>query len=62
MMFKLGSWKTREQLEIHLTELSLQDLSVDLDEVTERKNSSVFKLKKGRVEPENDFRNLIQGV
>lgn len=37
---------TRQAFKIHKTELSLQDLVMDFDELTELKDSSVFQLKK----------------
>ena len=40
-------WGALETYEISQTELSLQDLAIDLDKVTELQDSSVFRLKQG---------------
>ena len=41
----LGSWQHLIEYRIQRTELQLQDLAIDLDEVTELQDSSVFSLK-----------------
>lgn len=40
----LGEWQNVRQYEVTQTELSLQDLAVNLDEITELQHSSVFSL------------------
>ena len=47
----LGSWQSRKIFEIAQTELSLQDLAFDLDEVTELYDSRVFRLSEGELAP-----------
>ena len=43
----LGDWQSRQFFEISRTQLALQDLVFNLDEVTELEDSSVFRLSKG---------------
>ena len=43
----LGNWQSYQLLSVSKTELSLQDLAIDLDELTELQDSSVFRLKEG---------------
>lgn len=42
--FDLTSWNSRRTFKISKTELSLQDLPVNLDQITQLVNSTVFKL------------------
>ena len=44
---RLGEWKSRVSYKIAKTELYLQDLPVNLDEITELQDSSVFNLQQG---------------
>ena len=58
---KLGSWQHRTEYLISMSELSLQDLSVNFDELTELQDSSVFKLQRGSLVPNKNESNLVQG-
>ena len=42
--FALGNWKTRTLIQVQKSELELQDLPVDFDEITALHDSSVFRL------------------
>ena len=41
----LGAWRSRQVYEVSTTELALQDLAINIDEITELQDSSVFELK-----------------
>ena len=41
----LANWQNRKIFEISQTELALQDLAINMDEVTELQDSSLFQLK-----------------
>ena len=58
----LGSWQYRTEYSVSKTELSLQDLAVNLDEITELQDSSVFKLQPGKLVPEKSDENLVYGI
>ena len=47
-MESLGDWQTRTDYKVVQTELALQDLAFNLDEITELQDSSVFTLQRGR--------------
>ena len=47
---------------MHKTELSLQDLPVNLDEITDLQDSSVFRLHRGNLVYQKSNYDLIQGV
>ena len=43
----LGNCQSYQLLSVSKTELSLQDLAIDLDELTELQDSSAFSLERG---------------
>ena len=47
-MESLGDWQTRTVYKVVQTELALQDLAFNLDEITELQDSSVFTLQRGQ--------------
>ena len=58
----LGQWYTRVIFEINQTELALQDLALNLDELTELQDSSVFRLQEGSTQPIHDHRKILFGI
>ena len=58
----LGAWKYRSVFEISQTELALQDLAINIDELTELQDASVFRLKRGTKTPALNDDDLIEGV
>lgn len=62
---RIGNWQKRQIYEIAKTELSLQDLPMNLDELTELKDSSAFKIKQTRLAPykiDVIADNLLEGI
>ena len=49
-------------MEVSQTALELQDLALDLDQVTELQDSRVFRLKEGNAMPSYNEKDLVQGV
>ena len=58
----MGSWQHRFQFYVQKTELSLQDLSIDLDELTELSDSSLFTVRPARLMPYGFDDQVIQGI
>ena len=58
----MGSWQHRYRFDIQKTELSLQDLSIDMDELTELKDSSVFTVRQADLMPYGFDDEVIQGI
>ena len=54
--------QTRKIFYIERTELALQDLAFNLDEVTELQDSSVFRLKQGSFVPFSNAEDLVFGA
>ena len=40
----IGNWKTRKSMQVFKSDLELQDLPVDFDEITALQDSSVFRI------------------
>ena len=49
--FNVGDWQQRFEYKIVKTELHLQDLLVNMDDLTKLENASVFRVKKGNSVP-----------
>ena len=58
----LGDWKNRKIFEVSQTELSLQDLAINLDEVTELQDSSLFQLKEVGSMKNTESKDILEGV
>ena len=58
----MGSWQHRFQFYVQKTELSLQDLSIDLDELTELSDSSLFTVRPASLMPYGFDDQVIQGI
>ena len=58
----LGSWQNRKIFEISQTELALQDLAINMDEVTEMQDSSLFQLKEVGSIKTVSRKDLLEGV
>ena len=58
---RLGAWQNRQSFEIRQSQLTLQDLALNLDEVTELQDSSVFRLVLGFEYPSFDP-TLVGGI
>ena len=61
MRKRLGAWQNRQSFEIRQSQLTLQDLALNLDEVTELEDSSVFRLVLGFEYPSFDP-TLVGGI
>ena len=61
-VIKMGEWKQRYAYSIQQQELLLQDLVVNLDELTLLKDSRVFKLERQSLVPFKEEKDLVQGV
>ena len=57
-----GDWQSRTMFEISKTELGLQDLAVNLDELTGLDDDTVFRLKQNDRIPFKNEKDLVQGV
>lgn len=58
----IGQWRNRLSFFVSKTDLSLQDLAVNLDEITELQDSSVFTLERGSVRPYYRDTDLVEGI
>lgn len=58
----IGNWQSRLSYLILKTELEVQDLPVNLDEITLLKDSSVFRIAEQKFMPSFIEPNLVQGV
>ena len=54
-----GNWQSREIFELQRTEIALQDLSVNLDEITELTDSTLFRFKKAESLPSPNETDLL---
>ena len=61
-MSYLGQWQTRQVFEVSKAELELQDLAMNMDEITELQDSSVFGLKPTIHITSWLEKDLIQGI
>ena len=57
-----GDWQSRTMFEISKTELGLQDLAVNLDELTGLDDDTVFRLKQNDRIPFKNEKDLVQGA
>ena len=58
----LGLWQTRQIFEVSKTELVLQDLAINLDDITGLEDSSTFRLQQGNLIPFVNEQDLLVGV
>lgn len=62
---KIGNWQKRQMYEVSKTELSLQDLPLNLDELTELNDPRVFKIRQTKITPyvvDVISDNLLEGI
>ena len=59
----MGSFRQRTQFYIQQTELVLQDLEINLDQITELNAANLFRFEKiGRGESFNNDEMLVEGI
>ena len=58
----LGNLQNFKLLEISQTEVALQDLAINMDEVTELQDSSLFQLKENGSLKNQLRKNLLEGI
>ena len=58
----LGLWQTRQYFTVSKTKLELQDLAIDLDDLTVLEDTSIFRLSPTRILPALWEDDLLGGI